>query len=179
MITSLPTSNPAQAILTHCSGGVQLFPAMRRSASGRRLLVVTRHTSIYPRTRAMSLVSLRETLGIRGLRHSRFTRAGKGRMADSRRAPRAPVRNESGPVYPYPAARPFLSEIWLGQSRSSSLHFSPPGVTSCVRGASVRGAFGLTPTPLNQRHILDGRSKTVGKCKEGMAGLSPASPVRR
>ena len=104
---------------------------------------------------------------------------GQGGMADSRRAPRAPVRNESGPVYPYPAARPFLSEIWLGQSRSSSLHFSPPGVTSCVRGASVRGAFGLTPTPLNQRRILDGRSKTVGKRKEGLPGLSPASPVRR
>ncbi len=61
----------------------------------------------------------------------------------------------------------------------ASLHFSPRGVTSCVRGASVRGAFGLTPTPLNQRRILDARSKTVGKRKEGLPGLSPASPVRR
>ncbi len=61
----------------------------------------------------------------------------------------------------------------------SSPLFSPRGVTSCVRGASVRGAFGLTPTPLNQRRILDGRSKTVGKCKQGLPGLSPASPVRR
>ncbi len=69
-----------------------------------------------------------------------FYSRGQGGMADSRRAPRAPVRNESGPVYPCPAARPFLSEIWLGQSRSSSPLFSPRGEAKCVRGASVRGA---------------------------------------
>ena len=34
--------------------------------------------------------------------------------------------------------------------RQASLHFSPRSVTSCLRGASVPGAFGLTPTPLNQ-----------------------------
>ncbi len=59
--------------------------------------------------------------------------------------------------------------------RVSSLLFSPRGQAICVRGASVRGAFGLTPTPLNQRRILDGRSKTVGKCKEGL----PASRLLR
>ena len=73
-----------------------------------------------------------------------FDSRGQGEMADSRRAPRAPLRNESGPVYPCPAARPFLSEIWLGQSRSSSHNTVHLGSSSFEpRAVEPRSGAGL------------------------------------